>query len=266
MTNVNTTKMTLVKIAIAAGVLFFGVNAVFANTFSTDLKRGSEGEEVVKLQTFLESKGFLVMPQGVAKGFFGDRTVAALAAYQAKAGIVPPAGYFGPVTRAKINAESAAAPASSMTSTLPVIKSVTISGDQTVLTIVGTGFSKSKSNTVLLTNVQKSKVLAWSDIPSTKEGTVITMALPTVVFTGDYLIVSVKNNETNLTSTAYTSTSPVPTATYGTSGGATSGSSGSGSGSQSQPTPSPSGSPSAFAPSEINLASIWAAIESILAR
>ena len=73
-------------------------------TFTMDLTMGSTGPQVVALQSFLESKGFLVMPVGVAKGYFGGLTRAALARYQASVGIAPAVGYFGPITRAKLNA------------------------------------------------------------------------------------------------------------------------------------------------------------------
>ena len=73
-------------------------------TFTMDLTMGSTGPQVVALQSFLESKGFLVMPVGVAKGYFGGLTRAALARYQASVGIAPAVGYFGPITRARLNA------------------------------------------------------------------------------------------------------------------------------------------------------------------
>ncbi len=72
-------------------------------TFTSDLTVGSTGAQVVALQTFLESKGYLVMPVGVAKGYFGGLTRAALARFQAANGIAPAVGYFGPITRAKVN-------------------------------------------------------------------------------------------------------------------------------------------------------------------
>ena len=73
-------------------------------TFTSDLTVGSTGAEVTALQQFLVSKGNLVMPAGVAYGYFGALTQAALAKYQAAVGITPAVGYFGPITRAKVNA------------------------------------------------------------------------------------------------------------------------------------------------------------------
>lgn len=72
----------------------------------SSLMMGSHGDEVMSLQSFLEAKGFLNMPQGVAKGFFGMRTKRALMEYQSSEGISS-TGYFGMMTRAKVNAHMA---------------------------------------------------------------------------------------------------------------------------------------------------------------
>ena len=69
----------------------------------SDLMMGSKGESVITLQTFLESKGHLMMPNGVAKGYFGNLTKMALKKYQMEAG-VKASGYFGPLTRAAMQA------------------------------------------------------------------------------------------------------------------------------------------------------------------
>lgn len=70
--------------------------------FTRDLTLGSTGADVTALQTWLIGKGFSI-PAG-ATGYFGAQTQAAVAAYQAANGITPAAGYFGPITRAKVNA------------------------------------------------------------------------------------------------------------------------------------------------------------------
>jgi hypothetical protein len=67
--------------------------------FTRNLTLGSTGDEVEVLQRFLERKGYLAMPQGVAKGYFGGLTRAALIKYQRDHSISPAAGYFGPLTR-----------------------------------------------------------------------------------------------------------------------------------------------------------------------
>ncbi len=71
-------------------------------SFTMDLTIGSTGAEVTALQNWLISKGYSI-PAG-ATGYFGAQTQAALAAYQAANGISPAVGYFGPITRAKVNA------------------------------------------------------------------------------------------------------------------------------------------------------------------
>lgn len=73
-----------------------------AMTMSVDLSFGSRGIDVVTFQTFLESKGLLTMPAGVAKGYFGSLTQSALMKYQASVD-VPATGYFGPITRGVIS-------------------------------------------------------------------------------------------------------------------------------------------------------------------
>jgi peptidoglycan hydrolase-like protein with peptidoglycan-binding domain len=72
------------------------------NNFAThqcpvvNLTVGSRGAEVTKLQQILVSQGLLnVAPTG----YFGVLTKRAVATYQAKNGITPAVGYFGPITR-----------------------------------------------------------------------------------------------------------------------------------------------------------------------
>jgi len=71
-------------------------------TFTRDLTINSTGADVNALQAFLISKGFMI-PAGPT-GFFGTQTRTALASFQATYGISPAAGYFGPVTRARVHA------------------------------------------------------------------------------------------------------------------------------------------------------------------
>lgn len=79
-----------------------GQSSSASATFTRDLTIGSTGADVTSLQTWLISKGYAI-PAG-ATGYFGAQTQAALAAFQAANGIAPAAGYFGPITRAKVNA------------------------------------------------------------------------------------------------------------------------------------------------------------------
>lgn len=87
---------------------------------------GAKGADVITLQSFLESKGFLTMPVGVAKGTFGALTRAALRAYQRSASISA-TGYVGPKTLAAINAAGTAAPAS--TPTIPTVTTAAFTRD-----------------------------------------------------------------------------------------------------------------------------------------
>jgi len=81
-----------------------GVPMSGATSFTRDLTIGSSGADVTALQTILENGGYLVMPVGVPKGYFGNLTKMALAAWQTANGVTPAYGYFGPVSRAKYNA------------------------------------------------------------------------------------------------------------------------------------------------------------------
>jgi len=74
-----------------------------AYTFTSDLTIGSTGAAVTALQNILIAQGDLAMPAGVAEGYFGALTQAALAKFQTANGITPAAGYFGAKTRAFVN-------------------------------------------------------------------------------------------------------------------------------------------------------------------
>ena len=75
-------------------------------SITSDLTIGSTGAQVVALQSALVAQGHLVMPAGVAMGYFGSLTKAAVIKWQAANG-VPNTGYFGPLSRAKFNASGA---------------------------------------------------------------------------------------------------------------------------------------------------------------
>lgn len=77
-------------------------------TFTTDLTIGSTGAQVTALQQYLIGKGFSI-PAG-ATGYFGTQTQSALASFQSAHSINPPAGYFGPITRAYINSQVVVTP------------------------------------------------------------------------------------------------------------------------------------------------------------
>ncbi len=78
-------------------------------TFTRDLTIGSTGTDVMELQKFLNGKGFTINASGAGSAgqestYFGSLTASALAKYQASKGIAPAVGYFGPMTRANVNA------------------------------------------------------------------------------------------------------------------------------------------------------------------
>jgi len=78
-----------------------GGSASASVTFTRDLTIGSSGADVTALQNWLIKMGASI-PAG-ATGYFGAQTAAALGKWQASVGISPAAGYFGPITRAKVN-------------------------------------------------------------------------------------------------------------------------------------------------------------------
>ncbi len=78
------------------------------NAFAIDMTLGRSGIEVTNLQNFLISRGHTI-PAG-ATGYFGEQTRSALAQFQSQNGISPAIGYFGPLTRGKVNALCATTP------------------------------------------------------------------------------------------------------------------------------------------------------------
>lgn len=74
----------------------------FKHNFTTDLRQGMSGDEVVALQKALQLEGTfpLVVP---CTGYFGGITLDAVKKFQTKYSIVPVAGFVGPITRAKLN-------------------------------------------------------------------------------------------------------------------------------------------------------------------
>ncbi len=115
-------------------------NAATGYTFTGYLSVGSTGAEVVALQSWLVSQGFLTMPAGVAEGYFGSLTKAAVVAYQTSVGL-PNTGYVGPLTVAKLNAGvtgTAMAPTGFACPTGWTCTAPAITGGTTVTTTTGT--------------------------------------------------------------------------------------------------------------------------------
>ncbi len=81
-------------------------------TFNANLTVGSTGTDVMNLQKFLNSSADTKVAAtgagspGNESSYFGPATKAAVMKFQAKYGISPVSGYFGPLTRAKANSMS----------------------------------------------------------------------------------------------------------------------------------------------------------------
>ena len=80
-----------------------------AASYARDLTVGVMGEDVRKLQKYLNKTGFTISVSGPGStgsetDMFGALTKAALVKFQEAKGIAPAAGYFGPKTRAYIEA------------------------------------------------------------------------------------------------------------------------------------------------------------------
>jgi peptidoglycan hydrolase-like protein with peptidoglycan-binding domain len=74
-------------------------------TFSNNLTVGSSGQDVVSLQSWLISNGYdipAVSSGAVSKGYFGSQTKMALINFQ-RAISFPAFGFFGPMTRERLN-------------------------------------------------------------------------------------------------------------------------------------------------------------------
>ena len=98
-----------------------------STVFTRNLEVGGTGDDVLALQKFLNANGFAIAESGPGSPgnettTFGGLTRAALAKFQEANGITPSVGYFGPKTRAAINAAaggSAAIPATPSASAAP---------------------------------------------------------------------------------------------------------------------------------------------------
>lgn len=103
-------------------------------SFTMDLTVGSSGAQVSALQQVLVSNGYLVMPAGVAMGYFGSLTKSAVMKWQAAVGL-PATGFFGPMSRAKLNGSAGATgtvPGTTVGGTVGVITTPGVEGTLTV--------------------------------------------------------------------------------------------------------------------------------------
>lgn len=108
-----------------------GTTSTVSTTFSRNLTVGSTGSDVTDLQKFLNGKGYTVSSSGPGSvgnesSYFGPATRAALAKYQAANGISPAVGYFGPVTRTKVNSATSGTTTTTTTTTGGTTTTVTV--------------------------------------------------------------------------------------------------------------------------------------------
>jgi len=91
-----------------------GTATASSYNFTRNLTVGSTGADVKALQQFLNSNAATMVAasgngsSGMETTYFGPATKAAVMKYQTANGISPVAGYFGPLTRAKVNATGGA--------------------------------------------------------------------------------------------------------------------------------------------------------------
>ncbi len=97
---------TIYLTAVSLLILSATFNTVYAYSFSNSLKLGSSGKNVAQLQDWLVENNFLVIPKGIAKGYFGYLTMGAVSKYQ-KTVNLPNTGFFGPLTRNLLNSKIA---------------------------------------------------------------------------------------------------------------------------------------------------------------
>ncbi|MBI4122987.1 MAG: peptidoglycan-binding protein [Parcubacteria group bacterium] len=96
-----------------------------ACTFTRSLYVGvSSGDDVMCLQQYLNGAGHQLASSGAGSPgsettFYGSRTQAAVAAWQAANGVSPAVGYFGPISRAKYTAVAGTAPSTPGTPSTP---------------------------------------------------------------------------------------------------------------------------------------------------
>ncbi|MEK7148241.1 MAG: peptidoglycan-binding domain-containing protein, partial [Patescibacteria group bacterium] len=114
-----------------------GTTVTTSASITSDLTIGSTGAQVSALQSALVAQGHLVMPAGVAMGYFGSLTKAAVMKWQAANG-VPTTGYFGPLSRAKFNASAGATgtvPGATVGGTTTTTGTITTPGAEGTITV-----------------------------------------------------------------------------------------------------------------------------------
>jgi len=128
--------------------------------FSNNLKSGARGADVRELQRFLIAEGLLNV--GSPTGYFGALTRIAMISWQMRAGIVPASGYFGPLSRAKLNNDlratstplnnTASVPATTTTPVAPIVNTSAAKGLPVRIKITKLGVDAGFQYTGLLPN------------------------------------------------------------------------------------------------------------------
>ena len=129
--------------------------------FTRDLTIGSKGDDVMALQKLLNAKGYTVAVSGAGSAgnestYFGNATKAALVKFQASKGITPTSGYFGPKTRAVVNAMSTGTTTGTTgttgtTTTVGAPMSVTLASDNPASANVQKGSANNQVLKIVLT-------------------------------------------------------------------------------------------------------------------
>lgn len=96
---------------------------------AASLTVGSTGASVTALQDWLRGQGYLAV---ASTGYFGSLTQAAVAKFQAAAGITPAAGYYGPMTAAAVAARCTS---TTTTTTTTTSNSSTLQGSAGSITV-----------------------------------------------------------------------------------------------------------------------------------
>ncbi|TSC87079.1 MAG: Uncharacterized protein G01um10148_184 [Parcubacteria group bacterium Gr01-1014_8] len=115
------------------------------NTFTRTHQMGDSGGEVMWVQQFLNSHGSQVSATGAGSpgnesSYYGAKTKAAVAKWQAANGVAPAAGYWGPITRAKANSMCVSTPG------IPGVPGVPVTGNGLKVMLA----SDSPTNTALV--------------------------------------------------------------------------------------------------------------------
>jgi len=118
--------------------IVYGASVPASLLSSGNLTVGSKGAAVMDLQKFLNGNGYPVSASGAGSpgnesSYFGSATKAALAKWQAAAGISPASGFFGPISRAKL-----ASTGSTTTTTTTTIETINPNPVTTTATVATT--------------------------------------------------------------------------------------------------------------------------------